>query len=68
MAAQTQLGNTPGVPVTLPTVTAQISTQNNPGNGLNSIVQAEQALLVTGPIYLSPGAQNIGSLSSGGGP
>lgn len=55
-------------------VPAQISTQTNPGfpsEGINSIVQAEQALAVTGPLYNSPGGilnKAAGSVTTGGGP
>jgi hypothetical protein len=69
MAAQTGLGNSPGVPTNLPIVTAQLSTQTNPGfpsEGISSVVQAEQNLAVAGPNYFSPGQQNIGSPAGGG--
>jgi hypothetical protein len=66
MAAQTGLGNSPGVPLTVATVTAQLTTQTNPGTGLNSVVQAEQQLAVSGPNYASPGNQNIGNPAGGG--
>ena len=71
MAAQTGLGNSPGVPTKLPTVTAQLSTQSNNGNGLtqngiSSVAQAEQILAVAGPNYYLPGQQNIGSPAGGG--
>jgi hypothetical protein len=70
MAAQTGLGNSPGVPTNLPTVTAQVSTQTNTGvvgaTGINSVAQAEQVLAVAGPNYFSPGQQNIGNPAGGG--
>jgi hypothetical protein len=70
MAAQTGLGSSPGVPTNLPTVTAQLTTQTNTSvlgaTGLNSVVQAEQALAVAGPNYYSPGQQNIGAPAGGG--
>lgn len=55
-------------------VPAQISTQTNPGfpsEGINSIVQAEQALAVVGPIYFSPGGilnKTPNVIATGGGP
>jgi hypothetical protein len=56
-------------------VPAQITTQTNPGfpsEGINSIVQAEQALAVVGPIYQSPGGilnKAAGNaITTGGGP
>ncbi len=42
-------------------VTAQVSTQTNPGApsyGINSIVQAEQVLAVAGPVYSAPGSRS----------
>lgn len=70
--------NTSG-PSGLAAVTAQFTTQSNPGRdygagfGLNSITSAEQGLAVVGPIYLSPGnvrgmAPNQQIIATGGGP
>lgn len=45
----------------LAVVTAQISTQTNPGFpsvGINSIVQAEQVLAVAGPTYSAAGSRS----------
>lgn len=58
----------------LAVVTAQISTQTNTNttgsNGLSSVVNAEQILAVTGPIYSSPGGilNKSSGLTTGGGP
>jgi hypothetical protein len=61
--------SSPGVPSTLPTVTAQLSTQTNPGfpsMGISSVVQSQQNLAVAGPNYSSPGKNNIGNPAGGG--
>ena len=42
----------------LAVVSAQISTQSNPGTGLNSVVQAEQRLAVAGPTYSAAGSRS----------
>lgn len=44
----------------LPVVTAQVSTQTNPGfpsYGINSVVQSEQQLAVSGPNYSAAGSR-----------
>lgn len=53
----------PGVVATgsLPTVTAQVTTQTNPGApsyGINSVVQSEQALAVSPPTYAAAGSRS----------
>jgi hypothetical protein len=61
-----QVNAEPGVPyggslLNVPAVTAQISTQQNPGlpsYGINSVVQAEQNLAVAGPVYSTPGSRS----------
>ena len=76
MTAQTGLGTSPGVPPSVGSVTAQITTQVNPAPGVGvlgglSNVQAEQQLAVSGPLYLSPGGINNkagGNITTGGGP
>ncbi len=53
----------------LAVVTAQITTQVNPGlpsYGINSVVQTEQQLAVSPFTYNSPGSHNINSSASGG--
>jgi hypothetical protein len=39
-------------------VTAQISSQSNPFVGANSIILAEQALAVAGPVYSAAGSRS----------
>jgi hypothetical protein len=53
----------PGVlsTLSLPIVTAQLTTQVNPGfpsYGINSVVQAEQQLAVTPPFYNAAGSRS----------
>jgi hypothetical protein len=53
----------------LAVVTAQLTTQVNPGvpsMGINSVVQTEQQLAVSPFTYNSPGSHNINSSASGG--
>jgi hypothetical protein len=70
--------NTSG-PSGLASVTAQYTTQSNPGRdngagfGLNTITSREQNLAVVGPMYLSPGntagmCPNQQTIATGGGP
>jgi hypothetical protein len=60
--------------VGLAVVTAQITTQTNTNTtgsyGLNSVVNSQQILAVTGPIYSSPGGilNKASLLTTGGGP
>jgi hypothetical protein len=61
-----QVNSEPGVPyggslLNVPAVTAQVSTQTNPGfpsYGINSIVQAEQRLAVTPFTYSAAGSRS----------